>query len=80
MQLRQLGHRGEESRRGDMRVSEMVEVEKVGVEVLLHVLEYSGPAPQQCCILGVRDLVENTVGYAGFVFIARVKGDFPLVG
>jgi hypothetical protein len=63
-----------------MRVSEMVEVEKVGLEAVPHVLEYSGPAPQQCCILGVRELVENTVGYAGLVFITRVKGDFPLVG
>ena len=63
-----------------MRVSEVVEVEKVGLEALSHLLEYSGPAPQQRCILGVRELVENTVGYAGFVFITRVKGDFPLVG
>ena len=80
MQLRQLGHHGENLRRSDMRVSEMVEVEKVGLEALSHVLEDSGPAPQQRPILGVRELVKDSVGHAGFVFIARVKGDCPLVG
>ena len=80
LQLRELGNRGEDSIRSNLRVSEMVEVDQVGLEALPHVLEYSGPAAQLSCILGVRELVENTVGHAGFVFITRVKGDLPLLG
>ena len=58
----------------------MVEVEQVGLEALPNVLENSGPAPQQRGDLGLRDPVEYPVGYAGLVFITRVKGDRPLGG
>jgi hypothetical protein len=62
-----------------MRVGEMVEVEKVGLETLPHLFEYFGPAPQQPRIFGTRELVENPVGDTGFIFVTRVEWDLPLV-
>ena len=80
MELSQLGHRGEDLRRGNVRVSEMVQVKQIRLKLLSYALEYSGPAPQQRGMFGLRELVENTIGYAGLVFITRVEGDFPLGG